>query len=111
MDTDFKVTAADASPPESVNAGRNEVAVVTSLRDAANMGAKEMSVDESHRSEAVTPLQAPELTVGCSKPIIDIIDDLIFLVFIRFREDIIMLGSRCTGSIDVIRLVLVMRFT
>ncbi|KAG0564087.1 hypothetical protein KC19_8G081600 [Ceratodon purpureus] len=62
-DTEVKVTAADDSVAEAVSAGGNEVAVVTSLRDAANMGAKEMSVDESHRSEAVTPSQAPKPVV------------------------------------------------
>ncbi|KAG0564086.1 hypothetical protein KC19_8G081600 [Ceratodon purpureus] len=65
-DTEVKVTAADDSVAEAVSAGGNEVAVVTSLRDAANMGAKEMSVDESHRSEAVTPSQAPVPT----KPVV-----------------------------------------
>jgi hypothetical protein len=85
------VTATDASLSEALNAGPNEVSLVPSLRDAASMGAKEISVDESHRSEAVTPSQAPGPTVGCSNSMIDIIDDLIFLVFICFRQDIIML--------------------
>ena len=76
METDVK----DASLSEALNdAGQNEVVVVTSLPDPANVGTKEMSVDESHRSEAVTPSEAPTPTVGCFNSIIDMIGDLIFL--------------------------------
>ncbi|KAG0564149.1 hypothetical protein M758_8G082900 [Ceratodon purpureus] len=60
MDMDVNVAAVDASPPdETLNTGPSEVDVVTSLREEENMGSKGMSVDESHRSEAGTPSQAP----------------------------------------------------
>lgn len=62
MGTDSNVHAMDTDS-KPLNTGPNEVAVVTSLRDAAKMGAKGMSVDESHHSEAVTPSQTPAPTV------------------------------------------------
>ncbi|XP_024402611.1 uncharacterized protein [Physcomitrium patens] len=62
MDTQSKPNTVDARLPEALNTGPNAVAMVTSLRDAAAMGAKEMSVDESHHSEALGPLQEPAPT-------------------------------------------------
>lgn len=75
MDTDIKV---DVSLSEALNAGPNEVTMVSSLRrDAANVGAKEISVDESHRSEAVMLSRPPAPTVRCYDSIIDISYDII----------------------------------
>ena len=78
MDMDVNVAAVDASPPdETLNTGPSEVDVVTSLREEENMGSKGMSVDESHRSEAGTPSQAPAPIVRCLSLRIVIIDDYI----------------------------------
>jgi len=62
IDSDPIVQAMDTDS-EALNTGANEVAVVTSLREAAKIGEKGISVDESHRSEAVTPSQTPAATV------------------------------------------------
>lgn len=75
MDTQSKPNTVDARLPEALNTGPNAVAMVTSLRDAAAMGAKEMSVDESHHSEALGPLQEPAPTVRNYILIIDLTSD------------------------------------
>jgi len=61
IDSDSIVQAMDTDS-EALNTGANEVAVVTSLREAAQIGEKGMSVDESHHSEAVIPSQIPPST-------------------------------------------------
>jgi len=67
MDSDLIVQAMDTDS-KALSTGPSEVAVVTSLQEATRMGEKEMSVDESHRSEAVTPLQTPAPTVIFNDP-------------------------------------------